>query len=176
MKRVLPLLLLITALEVYGMVWCGKLLFKSQFVEISEVSILDNSCDEKGYYHIIFSYDDQTHTSVMSPTDYRIFFQKKRMIRYINANSHNELAFLYICMIVTFGVYLLIRIIDFFVSYRSYRDPGERFDDYQSILPDFYSELYNNIDAVDLIPVKQSIRKFFGYETSSSDIDSGNNY
>jgi hypothetical protein len=167
MRRVLPFLLLITALEVYGMVWCGKLLFKSHFVEISKVSILDNSCDEDGDHYIIFSYNDQTRTSIMNPTDYRIFFQKKRMVRYINADSHIGLAVLYLITVILLGIYLLIKIPDFFASYYSDRDPGYRFVDYQSILPGFYSELYNNIDAADLTPVKQSIRKFFGYETSS---------
>lgn len=175
MKRVLPLVLLITALEVFSIVWSFTWLFKDRYVNVSEVTILDNHFDDEGDYHVIFSQNNKTYTAVMSPGTYRIIFKKQHQIKYILADSHIGLRILCIIYTLGLGIYIIIRTGDLFASYCSYKDIGDRFSKYSSILPDFYSELYNKIDAYDLTPILQIWYKFWGYETSSSDIDSGNN-
>lgn len=175
MKRVLPFVLLITALEIFSIVWSCTWLFKYRYVNVSDVTVLDNHSDSEGYYHVTFSQNNKTYSAIMSPGTYRIIFQKQHQIKYILADSYIGLGILCIIYTLGLGIYIIIRTGDLFASYYSYRDIGDRFSEYSSILPDSYSELYNKIDAYDLTPILQIWYKFWGYETSTSNIDSSNN-
>lgn len=164
MKRVLPLLILVSALEIYLVVKAGEWLFKDRCVNISEVTITRQYVQDNGIYVIDFIKDGTEHTGHMKPWTYNVVFKKQHQIKYAYADGPwFPLAFFYIFGAVGFAIYFIMRTIDFFVMYRSDYEVGDRFSAWRSILPDYHAELYNSIDSYDLSPITKYWHKFWGY-------------
>jgi len=163
MKRVLPLVLLITALEIYCSVIIGQILFKSHIVNVSNITILSEEHDSNGYHHIYFLKDGKQYRTDIDDVDYKIYKQNKKL-KYILADTYIPLGVLYIIFTGLFALFIVIRTVDCFVCYSSDEDYiGARFSEYESVLPDFYAEFYNYIDAYDLTPFKRAVLSFWGY-------------
>ena len=164
MKRVLPIMFLITTLKIYLIVVIGIWLFSPRYVNISDVKIIKENVSTDPHQHYVhFISNDKEYTSIMSVDNYNFFYKKNRQLRYIYADTYVFLGIIYILFCIFYGIWLIIQIIDFFVIYEPYRDKGDRFDSYDSITPNYYAEFYNFIDAYDLTPMKVKFLNFFGY-------------
>lgn len=163
MKRVLPILLLISALEIWGLVELGECLFKDRYINISEVTILDDHGTNSGYPTIHFLRGNKTFTACMSYSQYESIYKRQHKIIYTYADTYITCTVLYIIFCALFDMYFVLRTLDFFVGYTSYYDLGDRFGGYNSLFPDSYYTLHNKIDAYDLTPIKNRWNHFWGY-------------
>lgn len=164
MKRVLPLLIIVSTLEIWSFVAIGKFLFKQREADISEITIVETTSTGDIPYLIKFHLNDNKsiNESYMSHDEYNTF-KKTGKIYYHLCDTYIGWTILYIAISICFIFYFILRTIDFFVIYYSRCLIGNRFDSYDSIFPDCYAEFYNAIDSYDLTPFKDKFKSFFGY-------------
>lgn len=160
MKKVLPLLLIVSALEIYGIVFCGEQLFKDRYVNLSEITILSNNMTSSGKYRIVFTMNEKQYETY---SFYNYSGDKTGTLRYNYSDNYLGLSIFYIVFTVCFGVYFILRTIDLLVIYNSYNEIGKRFRSHQSIFPNSYADFYNSIDSYDLTPLKDKFKSFWGY-------------
>lgn len=126
MKRVLPIVILVTIIEIIGVIWLGIWLFNYEKLHISVVLL-----------YVVFT----------------TFFALSIPLRFIALDD----------------------------MYHSYKDVGKRFEELE--IADFWpltfiwtmGSIFNKIDSFDFIPIINQWKQFWGYETSSSNINFSNN-
>lgn len=160
MKRALPLLLIVSALEIYGIISAGNWLFKDRFVDPSEITVLKEGKTNSGLNVVLFQLNGKEYKAC-NIYDYK--HTKSKTLRYEYSDTYAGLTVFYLVFVVCFGVHFIIKTIDFFVIYDSDYEAGGRFRSYASIFPDCYSDLYNSIDSYDLTPLKDKFKSFWGY-------------
>lgn len=161
MKRVLPLLLIVSALEIWGITELNIWLFKDRYVNISEITVLKHNTTESGRYYTIFRFNGKEYEAY-NQIDY--INSKSEYIKYDYSENYFGFTILVIIFTACFSIYFLLRTIDCFLIYDSDDNIGDRFNRYESIFPKYYANLLNAIDAYDLSPFKNRIRSFGGYE------------
>lgn len=164
MKRVLPFLIIVSALEIWSFVSVGKFLFKQREADISEITIVETTSTGNIPYLVKFHLNDNKsiNESYMSHDEYKAF-KKTGKIYYCLGDTYIGWTLLYIIISVCFVLYFIVRTIDFFVMYRPRYDIGDRFCKYDALF-EFNADIYNAIDSYDITPIKVKILNFFGYE------------
>lgn len=120
MKRVLPLLIIVSALEIWSFVAIGKFLFKQREADISEITIVETTSTGDIPYLIKFHLNDNKsiNESYMSHDEYNTF-KKTGKIYYRLGDTYIGWTILYIAISICFIFYFILRTIDFFVIYCS---------------------------------------------------------
>ena len=164
MKRVLPVVILLAILKVGAIVWFGIWFWTDRYVNISDVKIIKECISTEHKIHCIdFVLNNKEYRSEMGPETYDFFYKKNHQLKYQYADTYVSWGIIYIIFVVFYGIWFLLRTIDFFEMYKPWEDKGERFSAYRSIFPDFYAYFYNAIDSYDLTPVYNHWYKFWGY-------------
>lgn len=167
MKRVLPVVILLAILKVGSLIWLGKWFWDDRYVNISEVKIVKEytyNNSNGGGHSINFILNNKEYKSVMGPETYNLFYKKRHQLKYNYADTYSGWSCIYAFFIICYGVWFILRIVDFFDMYLDWESKGERFYAERSIFPDFYAEFYNFIDSYDLALIYKYWRNFWGYK------------
>ena len=164
MKRVLPLLLLLSITEVYFIVVFWNHLFHTRYVNVSEVEIIsDSQCKNPDYYRIQFIFNDKLNVSIMDKDDYDNVYKKNHTIKYSIYDKYRFLSFLYAVFSIMFVIYLIMKLLDCVIIYKPDWRLGNRFCVSEALFW-LYAVVYNQIDSYDLTRISKFIIQFFGYK------------
>ena len=167
MKRVLPIVILLAVLKIGGLILLGKWFWIDRYVNVSEVRITKEyaSSNSQAPCHVIyFILNNKEYKSVMGPDAYNVYYKKKHQLKYVYEDTYSGWCVLYTFFIICYGIWFLLRTIDFFDMYLYWERKGNRFIANRSVFPDFYAKFYNFIDSYDLTPVYKCWRNFWGYK------------